>query len=252
MTDETFTLPNTRRFFVNPAWLRTDQIVIDDPTLIHQWVRVLRLRTGDRVMLLDGQGMAAVAEITHLDRRLAHGQIIARCQATGEPAVIFDLYLALIRHERFEWALQKAVELGVHRIVPVVFARSLTGDRVDAHRLARWQRIVTEAAEQSGRGRLPVVCQPQPFLTAIGAAHSADLAILLDEQATTHLRAVLQQQPSLRQIAIYSGPEGGIEPHERAAAGDHGIHAVSLGPRILRAETAPMAALAMLQYALHT
>ncbi|WP_028458465.1 16S rRNA (uracil(1498)-N(3))-methyltransferase [Chloroflexus sp. Y-396-1] len=252
MTDETFTIPNTRRFFVNPSWLSTDQIEIDDPALIHQWVRVLRLRTGDRVMLLDGQGMAAVAEITHLDRRLAHGQIIARCQATGEPAVIFDLYLALIRHERFEWALQKAVELGVHRIVPVVFARSLTGDRVDAHRLARWQRIVTEAAEQSGRGRLPLVCQPQPFLTAIGAAHSADLAILLDEQATTHLRAVLQQQPLLRQIAIYSGPEGGIEPYERAAASDHGIQAVSLGPRILRAETAPMAALAMLQYALHT
>lgn len=250
MVDDILAIPNTRRFFVNPGWLRTDQVEIDDPAIIHQWERVLRLRAGDRVMLLDGQGLAAIVEITHIDRRRAHGQVVARCQASGEPAVTFDLYLALIRSERFEWAIQKAVELGVHRIVPVTFARSLITGRIDEHRLVRWQRIATEAAEQAGRGRLPVVAEPQSFAAALTRDHTADLAILLDEQATVHLRTVLPSQPSLRQIAIYSGPEGGIDPAERIAAHQHGIQSVSLGPRILRAETAPLAALAMLEYAL--
>jgi len=247
VTDST-PIPNTRRFFVDPAWLRADRVVIDDPALIHQWGRVLRLSAGERVMLLDGQGLAAIVEIETIDRKRATGQIIARCQASGEPAIAIDLYLALIRPERFEWALQKAVELGARRIVPVVFARSLPGDRADAHRLARWQRIATEAAEQSGRGRLPVVTAPVSFAAALVSSSDADLALLLDEQATVHLREVVGGHIP-RQIAIFSGPEGGIEPAERSAALAHDIRAVSLGPRILRAETAPLTALAMLQYA---
>ncbi|MEF3273307.1 MAG: 16S rRNA (uracil(1498)-N(3))-methyltransferase [Chloroflexus sp.] len=249
VTDE-LSIPNTRRFFVDPSWLRADQIVIDDPALVHQWGRVLRLSPGERIMLLDGQGLAAIIELEAIDRKRALGQIIARCQAGGELNSAVDLYLALIRPERFEWALQKAVELGARRIVPVVFARSLPGDRADAHRLARWQRIATEAAEQSGRGRLPAVTAPLSFVAALADSSSADLALLLDERATDHLREVLRGQTLPRQIAIFSGPEGGIDPTERTAALNHGIQAVSLGPRILRAETAPLTALAMLQYAL--
>ncbi|MCX7859724.1 MAG: 16S rRNA (uracil(1498)-N(3))-methyltransferase [Chloroflexus sp.] len=249
--DNATTIPNTRRFFVDPAWLRSDQIEIDDPALVHQWGRVLRLTAGDRVMLLDGSGLAAIVEIVAIDRKRAQGHVIARCQAGGEPAVAIDLYLALIRPERFEWALQKAVELGVRRIVPVAFARSLPGDRADERRLARWQRIATEAAEQAGRGKIPAIAAPQPFAAALAESVTADLALLLDEQATIHLREVLSTYPMPNQIAIFSGPEGGIDPAERSAALAHGLHPASLGPRILRAETAPLAALAMLQYAFH-
>lgn len=249
--DDPTTIPNTHRFFVDPVWLRGDEILIDDPSLLHQWTRVLRMTAGDRVLLLDGKGMAAVVQFTAIDRRRAQGYVLTRCYAGGELSIAIDLYLALIRPERFEWALQKAVELGARRIIPVAFARSLSGDRIDTHRLMRWQRIATEAAEQSGRGRLPEVSAPQPFSAAVVAGGRADLALMLDEQAEHHLRDIVTSPTSLRQIAIISGPEGGIDPRERRAAIDHGFVAVSLGPRILRAETAPLAALAMLQYALH-
>ncbi|WP_322489540.1 16S rRNA (uracil(1498)-N(3))-methyltransferase [Chloroflexus sp.] len=250
--DDATTIPNTRCFFVDPAWLRSDQIEIDDPALVHQWGRVLRLGPGDRVLLLDGQGLAVVVEIAAINRKRVQGQVMARCHAGGEPAVAFDLYLALIRPERFEWALQKAVELGARRIVPVAFARSLPSDRADERRLARWQRIATEAAEQSRRGRIPAVAAPQPFAATLAESVNADLAILLDERASIHLRDVVSTRAAARRIAIFSGPEGGIDPAEREMALEHGVHAVSLGPRILRAETAPLAALAMLQYALHS
>ncbi len=251
MTDHT-TIPNTKRFFVDPALLRNDRVEIDDPALTHQWGRVLRLSAGDRVMLLDGHGMAAIVELEQIDRRRALGWVVGRCVVGGEPVMMIDLYLALIRPERFEWAIQKAVELGVRRIIPVVFARSLLTDRISPQRQERWQRIVTEAAEQAGRGRLPTITAPQVFSATLIDSASVELALLLDEGAAPHLRDVLRDLPPPRQIAIYSGPEGGIDPTERDAAHRHGIRSVSLGPRILRAETAPLAALAMLHYALDT
>ncbi len=252
-------MKNTLHFFVPPEALRSDQVALADPGLAHQLGRVLRLGLGDRVLFLDGHGGACEVELTALGRDEVRGRVMRRGPAEGEPPLALVVYLPLIRPERFEWALQKCVELGAAALVPVVFARSLVADQADARKLERWRRIVREAAEQSCRGLLPSVAAPQTFAAACAQAATADLAIMLWEGEAPTLRDVLRAHrgaaaagevaPGVRRlasVALLSGPEGGITEAELTAAQASGIMAASLGPRILRAETAPIAAAAIL------
>ncbi|MGQ9927127.1 MAG: 16S rRNA (uracil(1498)-N(3))-methyltransferase [Chloroflexaceae bacterium] len=244
-------LPNTRRFFVAPEALRDEQVRLSDPDLAHQLGRVLRLNPGDHVLLLDGLGLAVEVQLTAIGRDGVTGTVVRREVAGGEPPLNLTFYLPLIRAERFEWAVQKCVELGARRLVPTHYARSLAADRTDARKLERWRRIAREAAEQTCRGVLPEVSAPLAFDAAVEAATGADLALLLWEGQASHLRSVLRapgQGWNGRAIHILSGPEGGITPDELTCARERGIIPVSLGPRVLRAETAPIAAAAMVLY----
>ncbi|MCS6880511.1 MAG: 16S rRNA (uracil(1498)-N(3))-methyltransferase [Oscillochloridaceae bacterium] len=244
-------LPNTRRFFVAPEALRDEQVRLSDPDLARQIGRVLRLVPGDHVLLLDGLGMAAEVELTAVNRDGVTGVVVRREAAGGEPPVHLTLYLPLIRAERFEWAVQKGVELGARRLTPTHCARSLPADRSDARKLERWRRIAREAAEQSCRGILPEVSATLSFAAATEAAAGADLALLLWEGQAPHLRSVLRAHRGEwdgRAIHVLSGPEGGITPDELTCARERGIIPVSLGARVLRAETAPIAAIAMVLY----
>lgn len=244
-------MKNTLRFFVAPAALATDQVQIDDPALAHQLGRVLRLAPGARVLLLDGQGSACEVELTALTRTGLSGLVRTRAAASGEPPLQLTVYLALMRPERFEWALQKCVELGAARLVPVSFARSLPAERADTRKLERWRRIVREAAEQSCRGMLPEVSAPLSFADACVQAAATALPLLLWEGTAPLLRERLRDRPSLpTTLSLLSGPEGGITAEELTAAVEHGIMPVSLGPRLLRAETAPLAAVAAIMYEL--
>jgi len=245
-------LPNTRRFFVAPEALRDEQVRLSDPDLARQIGRVLRLTSGDHVLLLDGLGMAAEVELTAIGRDAVTGTVVRREAVGGEPPLNLTFYLPLIRAERFEWAVQKCVELGARRLVPTHCARSLAADRTDARKLERWRRIAREAAEQSCRGVLPEVSAPLSFDAAVEAAAGADLALLLWEGQAPHLRSILRAHGGEwngRAIHLLSGPEGGITPDELTRARERGIIPVSLGPRVLRAETAPIAAAAMVLYA---
>ena len=244
-------LPNTRRFFVAPEALRDEQVRLSDPDLARQIGRVLRLTPGDHVLLLDGLGMAAEVELTAIGRDAVTGTVVRREAVGGEPPLNLTFYLPLIRAERFEWAVQKCVELGARRLVPTHCARSLAADRTDARKLERWRRIAREAAEQSCRGVLPEVSAPLSFDAAVEAAAGADLALLLWEGQAHHLRSILRAHGGEwngRAIHLLSGPEGGITPDELTRARERGIIPVSLGPRVLRAETAPIAAAAMVLY----
>jgi 16S rRNA (uracil1498-N3)-methyltransferase len=250
-------LPNTRRFFVPPAALQADEIRLVDQGLAHQLARVLRLGPGDRLLLLDGAGLACTVELTALGRDTVLGRVLRREPAGGEPPVVASVYLALMRPERFEWAVQKCVELGARRIVPVQFARSLPADRADERKLERWRRIAREAAEQACRGILPELAEPIGFAAACEQAAQAELALILWEQQAPPLRAALRGDGAAREaparpatVALLSGPVGGITVEELTTARERGIMPVSLGPRILRAETAPIAALAALMYEL--
>jgi 16S rRNA (uracil1498-N3)-methyltransferase len=191
-----------------------------------------------------------VVKLTAVGRDTVAGRVLRRESAGGEPPVAVSVYLGLMRPERFEWALQKCVELGARRIAPVQFARSLAADRADGRRVERWRRIAREAAEQACRGILPEVADPLPFAAACAEAARAERAIILWEQEAPHLRAALRTAPPPASVAILSGPVGGITADELTAAGAHGIMPASLGPRILRAETAPVAAVAALMYEL--
>ncbi len=242
-------LANTYRFFVPPEALGHDRVHLADADLARQLGRVLRLRPGDRVLLLDGVGLQYEVALTEIGREHVAGDVLARGLAGGEPEVALTMYLALLRAERFEWALQKSVELGAARIVPVRFARSLPNERADARKLERWRRILREAAEQACRGRLPEIASPLDFAAACAEAATAELRLILWEGVAPPLATLLRAAPHpLSTIALFSGPEGGITETELTSADAHGIMRVSLGSRILRAETAPLAAAAAIFY----
>ncbi len=242
-------ISNTYRFFVSPDVIHADLVRLDDADLIHQIGRVLRLRAGSRVLLLDGLGTAYVVTLTDVGRGLVTGQIEQRVAASGEPSLELTLYVGLMRAERFEWVLQKGTELGVTTFVPVQFSRSQAADQVSDRKQARWQRIVREAAEQACRGRLPVLLPLMSLEQACAAAAQAELALLLWEGKAPALRSTLRIQPAVpTSVAVLSGPEGGITPAELTSTAGHGIISISLGPRILRAETAPIAASAAILY----
>jgi 16S rRNA (uracil1498-N3)-methyltransferase len=240
-------MKNTYRFFVAPESFSGDSVQVADADLARQISRVLRLGPGDRVLLLDGAGDACEVELTAISRDQVAGRVLTR-QAAVEPAVDLTAYVALLRPERFEWVLQKGTELGVSRFVPVQFARSLSAD---GRKDERWQRIIREAAEQACRGRLPALSAPQRFADACAAAAAADLPLILWEGTAPHLRDALRRAgPAPATVAILSGPEGGVAEEELTAAIERGMMPVSLGPRILRAETAPIAAVAAICYEL--
>ncbi|MBX0326501.1 16S rRNA (uracil(1498)-N(3))-methyltransferase [Oscillochloris sp. ZM17-4] len=241
-------MKNTYRFFVPPASFSGDTVRLGDADLARQLARVLRLGPGDRVLLLDGLGDAYEVELTDLGRDLVAGRVLGRERA-AEPAIDLTLYLAMIRPERFEWALQKGTELGARRFVPVQFARSLTADRADGRKAERWRRIIREAAEQSCRGRIPELAEPLSFSAACTAAATTNLPLILWEGQAPPLRDLLRRPgPPPDSVAILSGPEGGVAPEELTAASERGIMPASLGSQILRAETAPIAAAAALCY----
>jgi 16S rRNA (uracil1498-N3)-methyltransferase len=249
------TLSNTYRFFVDPRSFEGDDVQIDDPDLARQLGTVLRLAAGDRVVLLDGQGWQYMVRIEHLGHGQVHGVIETRQEAGGEPRLHLALYVALMRPERFEWLLQKGTELGVSGFVPVVCERSISNEESGVRRLARWERIVREAAEQCRRAHLPRVSPPQQFGEACRQAADAELGLILWEgEATQSLRQALRARgvsaSPPQTISVVSGPEGGLSDDELRTARESGLEVVSLGPRTLRAETAPLAATAAVLYEL--
>ena len=230
------------RLFLSPDALNQEQVRFPAEAT-HQLTRVLRLREGDEVWVLTGDGMEHRVHLTALSRNEAHGRIVESRPNHTEPALDLTLYPALLKGKNLEWVLQKGTELGVARFVPVVTARSVADDvpqRRDG-KLARWERILQEAAEQSGRGRVPALEPPLTFKEAL--AHAARSLILLPwEEGGQALRNALPE--TTRPLALFIGPEGGFTVAEVDQARAAGARVVTLGPRILRAETASIAAVA--------
>lgn len=247
---------NTYRFFVPAATLQGKVALIDDPTLAHQMAHVLRLRPEMEITLLDNSGWEHIVRLERVERKSVSGAVIGRQLATGEPGLKLTLYASVLRGERFEWILQKGTELGVSVFVPVVCERSIVDDaaEIGASKLDRWERIIREAAEQSRRARLPKLQPAQLFAPACGhAARRARALLLWEGSGAVSLRQALRQKSadssgSPLSIALFSGPEGGFTESELATAIMYNIDLVSLGPRILRAETAPIAAASVVFY----
>ncbi|HEU5013655.1 MAG TPA: 16S rRNA (uracil(1498)-N(3))-methyltransferase [Roseiflexaceae bacterium] len=239
---------NTYRFFVATP-IEGSMVMIDDRQLAHQLSNVLRLQPGDEIVLLDNSGEQYVVALQQLGRDHATGTVVRRAPASGEPQTHVTLYLGLMRPERFEWALQKCTELGAAAFVPLVCERSAAAD-MSERKAERWSRIVREAAEQSRRGRLPHIAAAQSFDHACATVDQYDLALLLWEGAGVQsLRHALRAHTTpLNTIAVLSGPEGGLSDDEFKTASEHGIIPVTLGPRTLRAETAPVAATTAILY----
>jgi 16S rRNA (uracil1498-N3)-methyltransferase len=227
----------------------------------HQVRNVLRLRPGDRVVVLDDTGWECEVELREVERDVVSGQVIAERQSRGEPRTRITLYQAALKARKFEFVLQKGTELGIVEFVPLVCERSVVGDvsEIDV-RQDRWRRIIREAAEQSHRGRLPVL-RPTAMLTLAcqEAVNGSSLTLILSEnEPVTTLKQALERGVSSSElqspvtIGLFVGPEGGFTTEEVYLAAQYGAQPVGLGPRILRAETAGLAAAAAVLYALES
>lgn len=241
------------RFFVPPSQVRGDTITLDDPAQLHHLRDVLRLGPGDRVACFDGQGSEWIGTISQASpKRLV---IQVEQHRTETPGVHIWIAPAMLKADHFEWLIQKVTELGIARLSPLATTHTvvrLSEDQARA-RLARWQRIALEAAKQCQRSTIPVIDSVQPLESFLRQAEPRAL-ILMPTLAVTAipLREILSNQRSGSGVAVLIGPEGDFTAEEVALAERFGARPVSLGPLILRAETAAIAVTAMLQYALQS
>jgi 16S rRNA (uracil1498-N3)-methyltransferase len=209
-------------------------------------IRVLRLQAGDACVLFNGDGHDYPARIGALGKRGVLATVDAVVPVENESSLRISLVQGIARGEKMDWILQKATELGVDAFVPVSSERSevrLEGERADK-RLAHWRSVVIAACEQSGRARVPQVAASQPLQDAV-AALSAASRWLLDPQASQSIATLAAPSTSACVLAV--GPEGGWSPRDRAVLQDAGFQGLRLGPRVLRTETAGLAAVAALQ-----
>lgn len=220
-------------------------------------VRVLRYREGQELLFFDGQGgrFQGRIESIHPD-----GSISGRLsELPPAPAALsIELYQGLIKASRWEWVLEKGTELGVSAFIPVVCARSVViprDGRLSSQR-QRWERIALSAAKQSRRASLPVIREPVSFERAIGEARTEGAGFFAWERRAEggfeELRGALSRARGSRakRARLFVGPEGGFEPGEAEQAGQAGLTLFGLGPRVLRAETAAIAAVSILLYEL--
>jgi 16S rRNA (uracil1498-N3)-methyltransferase len=259
------------RFFVDLPLAAGTTLSLPAETVRH--LHVLRLREGDTLTLFNGDGQAYDARLDQLEKRAAQASILALQAASGsaEPPYRIELVQGLASNEKMDWLIEKAVELGVDTITPVLAQRSvvkLQGERLE-RRHAHWEALVRAACEQCGRNVIPRVRTPQSFERTLAenddamgtravvrevAGNSAPqhpdsaptpLRWLLSPRAATPFSALPTTPPSTT-VQLWIGPEGGWSDQEEAAAREAGIAALSLGPRVLRTETAGIAVLAAL------
>lgn len=209
-------------------------------------VRVLRLQPGDACVLFNGDGNDYDARIASVGKRSVEAGIVGARAVDNESSLRITLVQGIARGEKMDWILQKATELGVAGIVPVASERSevkLDAERA-GKRLAHWRSVVVSACEQSGRSRIPEVAAAQPLQAALSGLPPVS-RFLLDPEATQSIAGLSQPLDSGCVLAV--GPEGGWSPRDREILREAGFSGLRLGPRILRTETAGIAAIAALQ-----
>ena len=220
---------------------------LDLPANAARHAQVLRLQPGQAVTLFDGSGGEWSAELTLMDRRSVQARVLAHSPRECEGRVAVTLALAMPANDRMDALVETATELGAVAVQPLVTDRSvlrLAGER-GQRRQAHWQAIAIAACEQCGRNRVPIVLPVQTYaawLTALPPAEASDTRLLLGWREASPWTDTLASAGSA--LTLLSGPEGGLTEAEEALARQHGFTVVSLGPRVLRADTAPLAALA--------
>ena len=232
------------RFFV-PDLPETTGSVALPAEAAHHAIRVLRLVVGDAVELFDGSGRVWPAMISSVTRQTVLAECAAPVPVSRESRLRITLLQGISSGDRMDYTLQKAVELGVARIVPLACERSvvrLSGERADKRR-QNWQQLVVSACEQCQRNVVPQVSAVADFAQAM-ASMTGSTGFLMDPRAPASLRDL---SPPSGEVALLAGPEGGFTTAEEIAAQQAGFVPVRFGPRILRTETAAVAAVSVLQ-----
>ncbi|MGN8799951.1 16S rRNA (uracil(1498)-N(3))-methyltransferase [Candidatus Merdisoma sp. HCP28S3_D10] len=241
------------RFFAEPGQIGEKEIVITGADVNH--IRnVLRMRADEEVLIADGQGAEYRCKLTDLGENEVRAQILWKLDGNAELASAVTLFQGLPKSDKMDLIVQKCVELGVDRIVPVSTKRAVV--KLDAKkeqtRLKRWNTISESAAKQSGRGVIPEVSGVMSFEKALEDAKKLDVLLIPYERAEhmAETRRVMGEIRPGQSVGIFIGPEGGFEESEVEEAVAAGARAITLGRRILRTETAGLAVMAMLGYLL--
>jgi 16S rRNA (uracil1498-N3)-methyltransferase len=235
---------NLPRFYCREALSPGAHVELPEPVARHA-VRVLRLPPGAPMVLFDGRGGEYLAHIERIERDRVVAELAAWSEVERESVLTITLIQALQAGDKMDFTIQKAVELGVRHIVPVESRRSvlrLAGERA-GKRVAHWQGVVASACEQSGRNQVPLVAPLEKLENWLARPANGVLRLMLAPDAEQTLASI---RP-VGEVQLLIGAEGGLDPQEVIAAQSAGFQAVRMGPRILRTETAGLAALAAMQ-----
>lgn len=216
-----------------------------DSVAAHHLTTVLRKKVGFSFNIFNGDGAEFSAQISNIKKREVEVKVFELLYTESKANLELNLLIAVSKGERMEFALQKAVELGIHSITPIISERTvvkLSADRLK-RKMEHWQKIIISACEQSGRCLIPTLSTTQPIQKVITSAPEG-LSLLLDHRADNTLD---QLNKPLGAVNLIVGPEGGLSENERQGLTNAGFKSVHLGPRVLRTETAPLAALAAMQ-----
>ena len=232
------------RFYLADGLQPGQNISLPENVIRH--LHVLRVREGEEITLFNGNGHSYPTRLLSLAKRQAVAEVLSEQAADNESPLAISLIQAISSGERMDFTLQKSVEMGVTEIFPVTSARSivkLSGERAEK-RQERWQEIVIAACEQCGRNRIPTVHPLLPLSQRLQQLPQSDVRLLMGLHHPTSLKAI---QPAPQRITLMIGPEGGWSPEEEAAAFQTGFQSILLGKRVLRTETAALAAIAAMQ-----
>lgn len=243
------------RFFVAKQNIVEDvqKIIIDDQDDVKHITKVLRLKQGDEVEICDGENMEYLAVIASMENKDIKLEIIEKWIGRTEAPIEITLFQGIPKSTKMDIIIQKCTELGITRIVPVITERTivqLKDQKSEEKKIERWQKIADEAAKQCKRGVIPKIEPPLALAEAIKVATDFDLTVIpYEREEGVGLKGILKQTNAVK-IGIYIGPEGGFGEKEIKRAKDAGVIPVTLGPRILRTETAGFVALSILMYEL--
>jgi 16S rRNA (uracil1498-N3)-methyltransferase len=237
----------TRRRWIAERWDEATATLVGAQA--EHLARVLRAEVGSEADVVAG-GRVFHARVAAVSNQEVRFDLIAELKA--DPALAVTLAVSIYKFDRMEWALEKATELGVGAVVPVIARRTEKHLAQAAEKRAeRWRRIVHEAAQQSRRSDVPLIHEPTTLVARVRAVSTASRIVLAEQERATTLRAAIEEVAGqaagqkMPELEIAIGPEGGWAPDEEALFDVNGWRAVSLGPRILRAETAAIVALAV-------
>lgn len=239
------------KFFVDARHILDTEIYIQDENVNHI-KNVLRLGIDDEITINDRQGNDYKCIIKSIEQQCIRAQIKEKHISDAEPNVDIILFQPLIKGEKMDWVIQKAVEIGVYKIITLSTDRcvvKIEGAKKSQAKVERWNKIAEAAAKQSGRGCVPEVVAPMLFKDAMAYVkeHRLKAIIPYENEKTQGIRKVLQQEKSST-YGVFIGPEGGFTEQEIAMAMAEGIQSVTLGNRILRSETASIVTLANIMY----
>ncbi|MGH7662398.1 MAG: 16S rRNA (uracil(1498)-N(3))-methyltransferase [Vulcanimicrobiaceae bacterium] len=232
------------RFFIEGRHESGDVVgLAGDDT--HKIVDVLRMHAGDGMVIVDSAARTYAASLV-LDGARASARLDELLPGAAEARMRITLAQAIPKGQKLDFVIEKATELGVARLIPLQTSRTIGG--ASEHKLERWRKLARSAAQQSGRSTVPEIEPPQEFTALLLRIAQFDAAIFAWEIATQPLRDALRDLPAAENVLAIVGPEGGFSHAEAEAAIEAGAHAVSLGSRILRTETAPLVILTALLY----